>query len=243
MTLGVKSRYENELELRKVGCCALASVWSRSALKEETDLGRLVSNMLVNSFSGEDVADWVFFSICDSTGASAFLKLLLSTCDLDASDLLLDRDTDVPFDLISMGMTRDLVFLTSRGIIRTPGFGDGGLAVTVVTVDVPIDSGCCFLAAVASVVDSILEDLQLLIGAVGAGTGGRGGFVAAASLVSFSGEGVFEDLPLTTSSLMTFVPGCFDLVGLISSQELLDEVEPRRLSSLLVLLLLVLFAS
>jgi len=70
------------------------------------------------------------FSGCDSAGSAltSALKLLLRT---DFSDLLVERETAAPFDLISIGMTRDLVFLTSCGIIRTPGFGEGGLAVTV----------------------------------------------------------------------------------------------------------------
>lgn len=201
--------------------------------------------MLVNSFSGVAAADWVFFSTtstCCLTSAAeagilACLKLLLSICDL-FSVLLLDRDTEAPFDLTSMGITRDLVFLTSSGIMRTPGFGEGGLAVTVVVVVVVDPVSSCFLAVCGSTADLCCCQL-LLIGTLGAGTGGSGGLLAAAACFSFSGEGVL-DFELTTSSLMTFVLACFDRVGLISSQEELDEVEPRRLSSLLVLLLLLL---
>ena len=105
---------------------------------------------------------------------------------------MVERATAAPFDLISIGMTRDLVFLTSSGIIRTPGFGEGGLAVTAGGSAVGWES------------TGALGDFQGLWagGVVGAASGGSGGFDL---FVSFSGEGVLEDLELTTSSLITLV--------------------------------------
>jgi len=59
---------------------------------------------------------------------------------------------------------------------------------------------------------------------VGAGSGGRGGFDL---FVSFSGEGVLEDLELTTSSLITLVAVGFTEFFLKESDYDLDMVKTQ----------------
>ena len=54
----VTSLYEKELELRKAGVgVAFDAARSRSALKDDTDLGRFTSTIGAGSFSGDALAD------------------------------------------------------------------------------------------------------------------------------------------------------------------------------------------
>lgn len=184
---------------------------SRSILNDETDRGRLSNGCdRGRSVSGDDLSDkYPLFS--EALFGGVMLKLLFKIF----SDLLFEREIVLPLAFTSNGITLDLVFFTSNGIIRTPGFGDGGFETTIFSGFEDLD-----VSWLASGVITDRDDRKLeLLGADG--TGGNGGLEL---LVFLS---VFE---LTTSSLITLTG--LDLVGVLaagtSSTEELDELEPRR---------------
>ncbi len=158
-----------------------------------------------SSFSGEQLLEKEpIFSVCLAVTGDVTLKLLFRIL---FSHRLFERERlGEPFVLTSRGITRDFVFLTSNGIMRTPGFCEVGLVMTVVVgvvggLATVSWSSSALLLVLFTTVGVFVERQD--VGAVGAvvtglGTGGSGGLEF---ICCFSGDGVF-DLEFTTSSFI-----------------------------------------